>query len=155
VISGFETSVRIERPIEQVFAFVSDPIQFPQWNSAVQAVRRTSAVPGASAETDEPGSTYSMQRDLPGGRVENGLEVFVHDQPTEFGIRTTSGADAIRLRLPIRLRRQGHDRPPRRQRRAGRGRSRARAARDARNQARRRREPHHPQTHTRAKCQNY
>jgi uncharacterized protein YndB with AHSA1/START domain len=91
VISGFETSVRIERPIEQVFAFVSDPIQFPQWNSAVQAVRRTSAVPGASAETDEPGSTYSMQRDLPGGRVENGLEVFVHDQPTEFGIRTTSG----------------------------------------------------------------
>jgi uncharacterized membrane protein len=90
-VISFETSVRIDRPIEQVFAFVSDPIQFPQWNSAVQAVRRTSAVRGTSGETDERRSTYSMERELPGGRVVNGLEVFVHEQPTEFGIRTTSG----------------------------------------------------------------
>jgi hypothetical protein len=34
---------------------------------------------------------YSMKRAVPSGRVENGLEVFVHEQPTEFGIRTTSG----------------------------------------------------------------
>ena len=88
---SFETSVRIARPIEQVFAFVSDPIQFPQWNSAVQAVRHTSAVRGPSGGTGEPGSTYSMQRELPSGQVENGLEVFVREQPTEFGIRTTSG----------------------------------------------------------------
>lgn len=33
---GFETSVRIERPIEEVFALVSDPLQFPLWNSAVR-----------------------------------------------------------------------------------------------------------------------
>lgn len=88
---SFETSVRIARPIEQVFAFVSDPIQFPRWNSAVQAVRRTSAVRGPSGGTGEPGSTYAMERELPGGQVENGLEVFVREQPTEFGIRTTSG----------------------------------------------------------------
>ena len=88
---SFETSVRIARPIEQVFAFVSDPIQFPQWNSAVQAMRRTSALPGASGGTGEPGSTYAMERELPSGRVESGLEVFVREQPTEFGIRTTSG----------------------------------------------------------------
>ena len=32
-----------------------------------------------------------MQRAIPSGRVENGLEVFSREQPTEFGIRTTSG----------------------------------------------------------------
>jgi hypothetical protein len=90
-VISFETSVRIARPIEQVFAFVSDPLQFPQWNSAVQTVRRTAAVRGASGATGKPGSTYSMKRELPSGRVENGLEVFVREQPTEFGIRTTSG----------------------------------------------------------------
>jgi uncharacterized protein YndB with AHSA1/START domain len=90
-VISFETSVRIDRPIEQVFALVSDPIQFPQWNSAVQAVRRTSTVRGASGGTGEPGSTYTMERELPSGRVENGLEVIVREQPTEFGIRTTSG----------------------------------------------------------------
>jgi uncharacterized protein YndB with AHSA1/START domain len=84
-VTSFETSVRVERPIEEVFAFVSDPTQFPRWNSAVQTVHLTSGEPGA------PGSMYSMQREIPTGRVENGLEVFAREHPTEFGIRTTSG----------------------------------------------------------------
>jgi uncharacterized protein YndB with AHSA1/START domain len=94
---GFETSVRIERPIEEVFAFVSDPLQFPRWNSAVQSVR------GTSGETSEPGSTYTMKRELPTGQVKNGLEVFTRERPREFGIRTPFGADAVSLPLPIRL----------------------------------------------------
>jgi carbon monoxide dehydrogenase subunit G len=81
----FDTSVRIGRPIESVFAFVSDPLQFPGWNSAVQRVH------GASGEKGELGSTYSMERELPTGRVENELEVFARKRPSEFGIRTTSG----------------------------------------------------------------
>jgi carbon monoxide dehydrogenase subunit G len=84
-VISFETSVRIGRPIEDVFGFVSDPTQFPLWNSAVQSVHRTSGEHGA------PGSTYSMERELPTGRVENGLEVFAREHPSEFGIRTTSG----------------------------------------------------------------
>jgi hypothetical protein len=48
-------------------------------------------VHGTSGETGELGSTYSMQREIPSGQVENDLEVFVREHPTEFGIRTTSG----------------------------------------------------------------
>jgi carbon monoxide dehydrogenase subunit G len=84
-VISFETSVRVERPIEDVFGFVSDPTRFPLWNSAVQAVQV------ASGETGALGSTYSMQRELPTGQVENGLEVFAREHPIEFGIRTTSG----------------------------------------------------------------
>jgi ligand-binding SRPBCC domain-containing protein len=82
---SFETSVRIGRPVEEVFAFVSNPLEFPRWNSAVQSVR------GTSGETGEVGSTYSMEREIAGGRVENGLEIFAREDPGEFGIRTTSG----------------------------------------------------------------
>lgn len=82
---SFETSVRVKRPVEEVFALVSDPLLFPRWNSAVQTVHVTSGEPGGL------GSRYSMQREIPTGRVENGLQVFERDQPTEFGIRTTSG----------------------------------------------------------------
>lgn len=82
---SFETSVRIERPIADVFAFVSDPTQFPRWNSAVRTVSPISAATGT------PGSTYSMERQLPTGRVENELEVFAREHPSVFGIRTTSG----------------------------------------------------------------
>ena len=81
----FDTSVRIGRPIEDVFGFVSDPLQFPRWNSAVHAVRIISGARG------ELGSTYSMGRELPTGGVENELEVFARNDPSELGIRTTSG----------------------------------------------------------------
>jgi uncharacterized protein YndB with AHSA1/START domain len=82
---NFETSVRIERPVDEVFDYVSDPRTFPRWNSAVQVVRQTS--PG----TDGVGATYSMVRELPGGRAENDLEILAYGRPTEFDIRTTSG----------------------------------------------------------------
>ncbi|MGZ4288089.1 MAG: SRPBCC family protein [Solirubrobacteraceae bacterium] len=82
---AFQTSVRIKRPIEEVFAFASDPLLFPRWNSAVQTVHQTSEERGAV------GSTYSMQRQLPTGQVENELEVLALDRPTEFAIRTNSG----------------------------------------------------------------
>jgi uncharacterized protein YndB with AHSA1/START domain len=82
---NFETSVRIERPVDEVFDYVSDPRNFPAWNSAVRTVRETT--PG----TDGVGATYSMVRELPGGRAENDLEVLVLRRPTEFDIRATSG----------------------------------------------------------------
>jgi uncharacterized protein YndB with AHSA1/START domain len=80
----FETEVRIERPIEAVYDYVSDPTTFPRWNSAVQAVRITSG-------DGEPGSTYEMERELPGGPAENALEIVERVPQSEFVIRTTSG----------------------------------------------------------------
>lgn len=89
----FETSVRIERPIEAVFEYVSDPTTFPRWNSAVQSVRETS--PGA----DGVGATYRMERELPSGRAENDLEVVEINRPSLFVIRTTSGPTPFRYRF--------------------------------------------------------
>jgi uncharacterized protein YndB with AHSA1/START domain len=51
-VIAFETEVRIDRPIEEVFAYVADPHNFPHWNSAVQAVRSTPAgEPGCTRRT--------------------------------------------------------------------------------------------------------
>jgi uncharacterized protein YndB with AHSA1/START domain len=82
---AFETDVRIDRRIEEVFAYVSDPLNLPRWNSAVEAVRKTSA--GANGVA----STYSMERKLPSGRAVNELEVVASQPPRKFAIRTTSG----------------------------------------------------------------
>jgi uncharacterized protein YndB with AHSA1/START domain len=94
-MTTFETSVRIRRPIEEVFAFVSDPLQLPQWNSAVQSVRKT------AGQEREVGSTYRMERELPSGRVQNELEIFTREHPTEFGIRTTSGPTPFSYRYGV------------------------------------------------------
>jgi uncharacterized protein YndB with AHSA1/START domain len=84
-VTAFRTSVRIRRPIEDVFAFVSEPLNFPHWNSAVTAVEKT------RGRESEVGSTYTMERQLPTGRVQNELEIFAREHATDFGIRTTSG----------------------------------------------------------------
>ena len=93
---SFETSVRIGRPNEEVFAFVSNPLLFPRWNSAVAAVHGNSAQPG------RVGSTYSMQRELPTGRVENGLEVFACESSHQVRPPHNARANAVCLSVPIR-----------------------------------------------------
>ena len=98
---AFETAVQIERPIDEVFAYVSDPGNLPHWNSAVQAVRKTS--------TGEitVGSTYSMERELPTGRAVNELEIVAHERPREFAIRTTSGPTPFHYRYRFSAERGG------------------------------------------------
>ena len=82
---AFETSIDVERPLQEVFAYVSDPGTFPSWNSAVRDVRATSTGPNG------PGSTYTMTRQLPTGVATNQLEIVAREQPYEFAIRTTAG----------------------------------------------------------------
>jgi ligand-binding SRPBCC domain-containing protein len=82
---AFGTSVRIERPTEAVFDYISDPSTLPRWNSAVQAVR---PLPGNNRVER---SRYVMERDLPSGRAVNELEVVTHERPMEFVVRTISG----------------------------------------------------------------
>jgi Polyketide cyclase / dehydrase and lipid transport len=87
----FETSVRIRRPIEE-FSYLADPLNFPRWNSAVEAVRKTSAGENGVA------STYSIERELPTSRAVNELEVVASQRPREFAIRTTAGPTPLLYR---------------------------------------------------------
>jgi uncharacterized protein YndB with AHSA1/START domain len=84
-VIAFQTQVGIDRPVEEVFAYVSDPRNFPSWNSAVREVRLISGAANGR------GSTYTMERQLPTGVATNQLEIVAREQPYEFTIRTTAG----------------------------------------------------------------
>lgn len=81
----FETNVRIDRQVGEVFAYVSEPLNFPRWNSAVESMRKT------SAGENGVGSSYVMERELPGGRAINELDVVAREPPRVFAIRATTG----------------------------------------------------------------
>jgi ligand-binding SRPBCC domain-containing protein len=81
----FETDIHIERPLEEVFAYVSEPLNFPRWNSAVEVVREKAAREGGV------GSTYVMERELPTGRAINRLDVVASEAPREFAVRASAG----------------------------------------------------------------
>ena len=78
----FDTNVHIARTTDDVFDYVSEPLNFPRWNSAVRAVRR---IPSGHPDR------YVMERDLPGGRAENEIEIVARERPSEFAVRTISG----------------------------------------------------------------
>jgi hypothetical protein len=84
-VISFETEVRIERPIDEVFAYVSEPLNFPRWNSAVRTVRPT------PAHGNGVGASYVMERELPIGPAINELDVEASEAPREFAIRSTAG----------------------------------------------------------------
>jgi uncharacterized membrane protein len=94
-VIAFETDVRIDRRIEEVFAYVSEPGNLPRWNSAVQTVRKTSA-----GDNGGP-STYTMERELPTGRAVNELEIVASESPREFAIRSTAGSTPFLYRYQL------------------------------------------------------
>lgn len=81
----FTTSVRIARTPEDVFAYVSDPTRFPDWNSAVEQVEATSRPPAGVPPR------YRMRRALPRGRISDELEIVASEPPRMFAIRAASG----------------------------------------------------------------
>jgi uncharacterized membrane protein len=84
---GVETRVEIERPIGEVFDYVSDPRNLPAWNSAVRSVRPLGT------------RTYLMERDLPSGAAANEIEVIARVPQREFVFRTTSGTTPFAYRI--------------------------------------------------------
>lgn len=58
----FETSIEIRRPVEAVFAFVSDPRNEPQWEETVKEVRVTpDGPPAVGTQVTKVGSFLGMK----------------------------------------------------------------------------------------------
>ena len=81
----FDVSIKINRPPEQVFAYVADEKNMARWNSAVQSVQQTS--PGPISV----GATYHMVRQLPQGWAYNSYKITAYQPNQALTIETTSG----------------------------------------------------------------
>jgi uncharacterized membrane protein len=86
-----QAGIMIERPIEEVFAYVADPRNLPAWSSAVVSVRPAD---GATSPT-----RYVMERNLPVGLATNEFEVVAEQPNREFTLRTTSGPTPFAYRI--------------------------------------------------------
>ena len=80
-----ENSYVINRPIEEVFAFVGDQTNARQWQSGVVEVRRT---------TDGPlrvGTTHTIVRNFMGRRMEATNEYVAYEPNKRITFKSTSG----------------------------------------------------------------
>jgi uncharacterized protein YndB with AHSA1/START domain len=80
-----ENTVTIERPIEEVFAYLSDGHNERHWRSAILEIERTSATAGS-------GATYRQVVKGPGGRrVPADYRITDYSPPRELAFQVTAG----------------------------------------------------------------
>jgi uncharacterized protein YndB with AHSA1/START domain len=89
-VATFENTVMIARPIEDVFAFLSDLENIPKWNYAIVETRKISEGPVGV------GTTYHQVRSVP-SRSEERLEITTYDPPRQLEIRGQLGPFRSRL----------------------------------------------------------
>jgi uncharacterized membrane protein len=80
----FVTSVDVERPIEDVFAYLADFENIPEWNYAIAETKKNSDGPVGV------GTTYRQVRTLPRPSEES-FEITVYEPDRSLAIRGTLG----------------------------------------------------------------
>jgi uncharacterized membrane protein len=86
----FEIAIRIGRPASEVFDVLGDIEQTPSWYEAVVSATKTS--PGPPAK----GSRYRLVRSLPGGLVENEVEITDYEPGRRVTLTSLSGPTPFR-----------------------------------------------------------
>jgi uncharacterized protein YndB with AHSA1/START domain len=90
LVATFENTVMIRRPIEEVFAFLSDFENIPTWNYAIVQTHKVSQGPVGV------GTIYRQVRSVP-SRSEEHFEVTVYNPPRQLEIRGQLGPFPSRL----------------------------------------------------------
>jgi carbon monoxide dehydrogenase subunit G len=81
----YELAVEIARPPAEVYAYLADPGNLPDWQADVEEVR---GAPGGPLST---GASFTEVRSFLGKRVESTLEAAVAEPGRELALRTVSG----------------------------------------------------------------
>jgi uncharacterized membrane protein len=80
-----EKIITINRPVEEVFAYVSDLQNGPQWQNGLLEVRRTTKGPLGI------GTQYTSVRKFMGRKLESGIEFVTYEPNKKIAFKSISG----------------------------------------------------------------
>ena len=101
-MASFENTVTITRPVEEVFTYLADAENLPQWNYAIEQTRKISPGPVGV------GTLYRQTRTLP-GRSQEDFEIVVFQPPGQLALDGTFRAVQSPGQLPARAGSQRDD----------------------------------------------
>jgi carbon monoxide dehydrogenase subunit G len=84
-MAKLEQTLTIDRPVEEVFAFVSEPEKQAQWRSGIEEAELTSEGPIGV------GSTFREVERFLGRKIESTSEVTEFEPNSKFAFKSTSG----------------------------------------------------------------
>jgi len=89
---NLEFSTLIDRPVSQVYAFLTDPLNLPRWQANVKDVKVVS--PGAVG----PGSAFDIASEMLGRRIEGRLEIVAMEPDQSFAFKMAAGPMQLQIK---------------------------------------------------------
>ncbi len=93
---NLDFGVLIDRPMKDVFAFVSNPNNMSKWNSAVVSLEQVS--PGAVGV----GSKFKTVGEMMGRRIEGEMQIAAYEPDTKCGFQVNAGPMQVNLMLSFK-----------------------------------------------------
>jgi carbon monoxide dehydrogenase subunit G len=94
-MAKFEINLVINRPIEEVFAFISNPENLPRWRAGTLELARTSSEPLSV------GSIFKGRFTFLGRPFDGNLEIILHEPHRRYGTRLTEGPFPLEARYAL------------------------------------------------------
>jgi len=93
---NLDFGVLIDRPMKDVFAFISNPKNMSKWNSAVVSLEQTS--PGAVGV----GTKFKTVGEMMGRRIEGEMQITAYEPDTKCGFQVNAGPMKVDLTMTFK-----------------------------------------------------
>lgn len=93
---NLDFGVLIDRPMKDVFAFVSNPNNMSKWNSAIVSLEQ------ATLGKVDVGSKFKTIGEMMGRRIEGDMQITAYEPDTKCGFQVTAGPMQVNLTLTFK-----------------------------------------------------
>lgn len=93
---NFELSTLVDRPIQDVFNFLSNPLNLPKWQGMIASIEQ--ATPGPNTV----GSKYNVHAEVLGRHIDGLMEITAYEPPTKFGFTNQAGPMQVTVTVTLK-----------------------------------------------------
>jgi carbon monoxide dehydrogenase subunit G len=92
----FDLSTLVDRPMPEVFTFLSNPLNLPKWQSMVASIEQVT--PGAV----NVGSKYKVSAEMLGRKIDGLMEITTFAPPDKFGFTNQAGPMQVTVTVTLK-----------------------------------------------------
>ena len=93
---NFEIGVLIDRPVPDVFSFLSNPLNLPKWQSMIASIEQVT--PGMVSV----GSKYKVAAEMLGRKINGLMEITTFGPPDKFGFTNQAGPMQVTVTITLK-----------------------------------------------------
>jgi carbon monoxide dehydrogenase subunit G len=91
-----DLSTLVDRPMPEIFTFLSNPLNLPKWQSMIASIEQVT--PGAMGV----GSKYKVAAEMMGRKIDGLMEITTFSPPDKFGFTNQAGPMQVTVTVTLK-----------------------------------------------------